>query len=90
MEPYHSNCSLHKSTPYNALTARCPKCRAAVGRSCNSGRHNALRYPHRERIESAAAEYRSEVRLQILEERRRHPWSHAFSSRRLADAGAVR
>jgi hypothetical protein len=71
--------------PYSALDARCPMCRAVPGRRCVSSRRKALRYPHRQRIEAAATEYRSEARREILEQTRRHPFARAFSPRRMAD-----
>jgi hypothetical protein len=86
METYHSTRSSRKTTPYNPLTARCPKCRAPIGRRCVSSLGNAIRYSHRQRTEAAAAEFRSAVRLQILDRTRRHPFACAFSPRRLADA----
>jgi hypothetical protein len=75
------------SAPYNALAARCPKCRAARGRSCISASRKRLRYPHRERIERAAADYRSQVRRKILDRTRRGPFANAFSERRMAVEG---
>jgi hypothetical protein len=83
MEPYHSTSNPSKHTPYNPLTARCPKCRAAMGRACISVRHKALRSPHQERVEYAAAEYRSGLRLQILDRARLHPFALPFSPRRM-------
>jgi hypothetical protein len=52
--------------PYDALETRCPMCRAYAGFPCVSSRRKRIRYPHHQRIEFAAADYRSTVRLQIL------------------------
>jgi hypothetical protein len=76
-----------RTLPYDALNSRCPMCRAVPGRRCVSSHGKAIRYPHRKRIEAAAAEYRSEIRREILDRTRRHPFAQPFSPRRLADAG---
>ncbi len=54
------------SLPYSPLDVTCPRCRAYEGRKCVTPRGNRLRYPHIERTELSASEYRSAVRLQIL------------------------
>jgi len=77
----------NRALPYDALNARCSMCRAVPGRRCASSRGKAIRYPHRQRTEAAAAEYRSAVRLQILDRTRRHPFSLAFSVKRMAVEG---
>lgn len=73
--------------PYDALEARCPKCRAYAGSQCVSSRRKRIRYPHHQRTELAASEFRSEVRRQILDHSRRHPFAQAFSQRRMAVEG---
>jgi hypothetical protein len=89
-EQYHPTQSRrNRALPYDALNARCPMCRAVPGRRCVSSRNKAIRYPHRQRIEAAAAEYRSEIRREILDQTRRHPFGRAFSPRRLADADCL-
>lgn len=77
----------NRALPYDALNGRCPMCRAVQGRRCVSSRGKAIRYPHRQRTEAAAAEYRSAVRLQILDRTRRHPFQRVFSERRMAVDG---
>src|SRR5260370_8846246 len=52
--------------PYSALDVRCGMCGAYSGKRCVSSRGKRIRYPHRQRIELAAAEYRSTVRLKLL------------------------
>jgi hypothetical protein len=67
--------------PYNPLDAKCPRCGSAAGRACVSSTNKKLRYAHTERTEAAAAAFRAEVRLRILDKVRRHPFSRAFSPR---------
>ena len=73
--------------PYDALDSRCPRCRACIGRACKSTHRKVLRYPHPERIECAASEYRAEIRLELLQRIRRHPFALAFSPRRMVVEG---
>lgn len=90
MEHYHKSSGsqeARKHLPYDPLTARCPKCRAAQGRRCISARHKLLHHPHVERVEVAAGEYRAAVRLQILDRTRRHSFTPALSPRGMAQVG---
>jgi hypothetical protein len=52
--------------PYSALDVRCPKCGSYAGQACRSSKGRSIRYPHDTRVEASAAEYRSAVRLRIL------------------------
>jgi hypothetical protein len=71
-------------TPYDPLGEKCPKCRAYEGKPCVSSKSKKLRYPHVERVEASASEYRSAYRLKILGRiRRLVPMGEEFGSRRL-------
>jgi hypothetical protein len=87
MRHYHSRSSPRKHTSYDPFSVRCSRCRAAIGRPCVSARHKSLHRPHIERVECAAAEHRSQFRLRILDQLRRHPFARAFSECRMAVEG---
>lgn len=72
--------------PYAALDVRCPMCDSYSGKRCRSSKQKPLRYPHRQRLELAAERFRAEVRFQLLNQARRHPFASAFSPRRLAQS----